>query len=1526
MKPFALRSIGLLLLTVGAFSGKLSAAPLLWTLPRLDATAQKIEYSAAVAYDAAQHKLYVGTRSRDKERRGVLIFDTDATGAPQGDARRYSDHPDALPSGQWSNVNAILLDTKHHKLWMGVGSNSNAAVAKSLVMYDLDAKGEPVGEPQAFDNGNPQHATNALALHPRLNRLYIVGWGGAAFYTMDLDANGRPAGVPQAHAVGGAGKYSIALRADGSKLYLGTYPSVLEVADLDEKGNLNGKARSYPIANGEKVYLQMAAARRGIYFRGADGNLGYFALDAAGEPTGAPHSVADRPVQMIAAGAPGRLVVAASRGFTDALTGKHVVDGVQVQEIALQADGAPGALVRQSALIERSQALALAAEPAAALVTKSLGRGFLGNRFKGLKLRVTLMDAQSGETLPPGTQTSKLGTLGKYLKFAYSPSRGYVYAAGDGVLYSVSIQDGKSTPVPLPAVSGAVALDESAGVLYVAQKDGKVAARQLDANGLPEKAGNSWQTGLKLIAALIVNPQTHQVYALGAAGAAQPTAKTPVITVSASQYVSDVAIDAARGRLYAVTSYNRNENLWVWKLNSDGSLQGAPQHFADGIPIGDKPRRGMLSALCLDAKRHQLYLGGALEQPKTGEGGIVLYALDAKGDPTGKPRFFPTLNKNSSVTALELSSDGRKLYESGWGDARVFAHRLDTVGAPLANATIWSVGSQGKAQLTCSPDGSALLMGTYPSLLEVVRLRPDGSAVGGLNATLTVEKQTEKMGVLVLGASSEWVNLDKALQNASGTALGRITLSGAPLTKAVLKIETALPDKPLRTFTTEIAGNVAAFSLPRYGEVPETLAAQVQSSAERYRHYLAMAQKYAIPPAERPRQFIVANGLIGLDSSEQALNAGLEALQLLGHNTVQIWGWPGIAPEQIHQDAKAHGFDRFRHAIYNPPSYFDFNVEKVQPKYLDDWAATFKKSATDMGATPQELALFHMADEPGWYYPSILQQVKENPERLAVFRKYLQAKGMTPELLGQASWDGVFPIGLSVAHTLPERRLLYWTARFYPESLSNAFAAATAALRRQLNPNLLTTTNLNNWPGRYFIASPGKKIGNNRDTGPDAAMGMPDWFDLGRKKAVSCIWTEDWFPDPRVQYWPVFADLLRCAAREGGIEFGAYVVGQTTGSMENGGLYKIMALAGHGAKAIDPYTFGPHPAFGDGWSEGEHTYQSLARGLRMLGRSERLIQPGRPRTGTVAILFPQASQVWSPAGGMSYELAELYGLHAALTHENYPVDFVDDYGVEDGELQKYKYSVLYVTAPNLSRQAQQAILEWTHAGGTLVLMPGAAAADEYNEPTDLLWSAAGAKRAAVPRANAPRPAELGDAAPTIITVNDTRLEVKTVTTLYQVAPLTPAGGAALATFADGQAALVAATLGQGRVLSFGYWPGVSYWNSPDRASFTQLPTGWSQPQRALITSAELFAKTPKHVDISVDEVEGALLESEKGVAVTLLNWSGQPQRKITVTIRNAGKVAKIESVEQGVLRSWPVPGGIEVELPLKDVDVLLLSR
>ncbi|NQU10937.1 hypothetical protein HQ590_09115 [bacterium] len=336
-------------------------------------------------------------------------------------------------------------------------------------------------------------------------------------------------------------------------------------------------------------------------------------------------------------------------------------------------------------------------------------------------------------------------------------------------------------------------------------------------------------------------------------------------------------------------------------------------------------------------------------------------------------------------------------------------------------------------------------------------------------------------------------------------------------------------------------------------------------------------------------------------------------------------------------------------------------------------------------------------------------------------------------------------------------------------------------------------------------------------------------------------------------------------------------------------------------------------------------YRSLADGTRMLGRAERLLFPGRPRNGTVAILFTQASQVWDPDASAYSYFMDLYGLHAALVHEQYPVDFIDDYGVEAGDLQKYPYQVLYVCGPNLSVKAQRAVAEWVSAGGTLVLLPGAAMADEYNEPTTEFVRSIGLTRDPVPRAVAVLPHQLAESEPVPVAISDDRIGPGTVAAHGQVVAIKRAGIRAFAKLADGSPVVAEFPHGEGRVFLYGYWPGQAYWLSPDRSRYDRLPQDWSAAARRLATAPARLTEARRFVRVDLPGVEACLLESDQGLAIVLLNWTGQPASKIWVTIPEAGRFSKIESLEQGTLKPSSTADDLELGLPLDTVDVLLLT-
>jgi hypothetical protein len=1561
----------MLLAAFGASDVARAAEPGGWTLPLVGVGETATENVASVVANREQRKLYVGVLSLDAGRSGLWVFDLGEDGQPTGKARKYADHPDELPAGHHSTPVCLLHDARNRKLFLGV-QGSHPTHARSLVMWSLDERGEPVGKPEAFDHGNPNKSCDAMTIHPTNGRLIAVGWGGEGVFVLDRDDAGRPIGKPTFHRTGGYGGSAVALRADGTKLYRGTYPSVIEVCDLDARGDVVGAARLKEIPNGPKEYARFVATDRAIYFRGPDKRLAWFTLDKTGEIVGEMQSADIANLQAVAAAEKSdRLLIAVAARFTDAITGKEIVHGVEVREVALNADGTPGEVVRKTPPFVRAEAVSLSGGNGAALAAKSLGRGFLGNRIAGLKARVTLLSLEPDGAPLPALTAIKFGEQQRYLRFAVSAKFGRVYAAADD---SIVVADAASAFAPRnhapfaerkATLSGAVAVDDRRGMLFAALANGSIVARKLNERGEPVGDGAELKTSLSAIGALAVHPETGLVYAFGLPGGLK-VETAGVVAIPAGGHVSDAVLDAERGRLYVVGAYRGRENTSVWKLDKRGQLVASePTWLADGIPVEKPEIRGMLSAVRLDASRRKLYVAGAQENPTTQLGYLIVRDLDERGDVVGEPRLLPSANPRVSCWAIELSSDGKWLFESGWGENSMFVRSLDERGEPSRESTKWLVGNHGKQQLSLlKRDGKDLLLaGTFPSELEVIPLRTPGEAEAGAQVEVAVETLHRKLGMMSAGQTSEWIDLDAALKDGIGAAVVRCTLGGTNVKRATLRWEVArqVGDKlePVRSAELSLVGNVGALVVPKYGlDDAGPLASRVTTSAEEFARYREFAQKYAVSPTERPERLLVANGLIGLDSSDEALEAGMATLELLGHNAAQIWNWPGVAPETIRAAAERHGIRRFREAIYNPPSYFHYNVDLVAPESLDKWAAGFRDAAAKMGAKPSELELMHIGDEPGWYFPSETNDVRNDPRRLAVFREYLKSKGLTPADVGATKWDEVFPGSLSTAKTLPQRRLFFWTTRFYAESLSLSFAAATEALQRQVNPRLLTTMNLNNWPGRFYIPSPGVKLANNSDAGPDAGMGMPDWFDLGRKRAVTCLWTEDWFGDSDAQLWSLYGDLLRCATREGSrtdfqsvpnnaksagkkaadwksavrIEYGGYPVGQSTGAMPDGATLKIAALIGHGATVIDPYTFGPNLAFGDGWSEKEVTYRNLGSALRLIGKAERLTlraEPsafGRPRDGSVAIVFPQASQVWDANSNSNCYQQELYGLHAALIHENFPVDFVDDFSLEAGDLKRRKYAAIYVTAPNLSVKAQQALRAWTTAGGTLVLLPGACAADEYNEPTTELRALIGATQDTVPRVAPPHYSQAFrvDRAPVTWKVG---LEDQPGGfAISQTVPLTPTTAKPLATFANNDVAATEIKLGNGRAIAFGFWPGVSYWLSPDRTDPTRLPTDWSDAARQIATFPARQANAAQHVVVGKPGVEACLLESETGLTITLLNWTGRPIPKLAVTIPNAGQFRSLQGAEAGMLTPSRNQQSLSIELPLNSAEIVVLGR
>jgi hypothetical protein len=329
----------------------------------------------------------------------------------------------------------------------------------------------------------------------------------------------------------------------------------------------------------------------------------------------------------------------------------------------------------------------------------------------------------------------------------------------------------------------------------------------------------------------------------------------------------------------------------------------------------------------------------------------------------------------------------------------------------------------------------------------------------------------------------------------------------------------------------------------------------------------------------------------------------------------------------------------------------------------------------------------------------------------------------------------------------------------------------------------------------------------------------------------------------------------------------------------------------------------------------------------MVGAAEELVYPGKRPRPQVAILSPRkempVAQGVSDAtntnlnGATLDYMAEVFDLYLALQHANVPVDFVEEEDLSAKGLESYK--VLYVTEPNVPEENQRGLVEWVSGGGTLVTVSGAAARDRYDEPCNVLAEFTGLREQPRDRLPVPDLAALQEAAKGKGEFG----EFVAVGVRGTFAGPPPADSQVSATFADGSPAVVSRAAGKGRVIHFAWLPGLSYAKS-SAGTKDHLPVGFSESIRRLITSPVERSGATGPVRASVEMVETPVLLSDKGAAVTLLNWTGDPVAKLDLDVQSPFDVRSIESVKHGALPVNKVPGGVRISLPLGAADIVLI--
>jgi len=735
-------------------------------------------------------------------------------------------------------------------------------------------------------------------------------------------------------------------------------------------------------------------------------------------------------------------------------------------------------------------------------------------------------------------------------------------------------------------------------------------------------------------------------------------------------------------------------------------------------------------------------------------------------------------------------------------------------------------------------------------------------------------------------------------------------------------------------------------------------------------------------------------------------------------------------------------------AVYlpQPPALFDIPLmQPIAPNdkttVLQRWVQQLVDRAKNEFGGVANVTAIAMHDEPTWYYPQMVNEVIAAngstvngvtlPDWLGAFQSYLMKTGSEQGLtatdfdpnIGPNDWNRLMPIGASNALTanapIETKRLFYWTMRYFEDSNAQGVNLARKALLEEF-PNLRNV--YLDWGGENWLSLWYDNLNSTPPATPnDNAVGSNDWLESGRMNSSS-PWTETGYnqPDQQAEQISTVSDILRSASMlttpDSGVlgapepwqDFGMNLDGTKFGGFPSGASYKILSLLGHGAKAVNLPSFGPAPLTTlDSWSELNdvsnptnltNVYGPIAQALRLVARAEPVLYPGRPDRGKVAVLLPSSSNLWEAdsATPLYESTQELFGLDYALVHAGYTVDFVDDTDLANGALADRGYTTLYLTGPNVSTAAQQQVKDWVARGGTLVVTPGAATADEYNTPTNILDSVLGLQ----PRQ--PIRGRLNDLAGTdaVTLVGDSTAAVFGTGTMnlygqgYALSPL-PSGGATVegtlnpirqsgnttqdsnlvtglttshlnigvpvsgpgipdnTTIAsivnDSEITLSAnATAsgtsiltfvargitvnysGKGTAIAYGFFPGIQYWMSASESLGTytdlpRLPQRWGQVQRQMANAPAVLANTPKPVTVSQEVVEADLLHSDKGIAITVLNWTDQPISNLKVTVPNVGAFTTVCTANGVPVQTQLVGDTMQITLPLDQVDVLLLQ-
>lgn len=568
-------------------------------------------------------------------------------------------------------------------------------------------------------------------------------------------------------------------------------------------------------------------------------------------------------------------------------------------------------------------------------------------------------------------------------------------------------------------------------------------------------------------------------------------------------------------------------------------------------------------------------------------------------------------------------------------------------------------------------------------------------------------------------------------------------------------------------------------------------------------------------------------------------------------------------------------------------------------------------SKVSAGNVQNKLSYFKLLEEPGGpSFDDIISKDVCNDD----FDDYLQDKDLSPSDLGKSSWSEVVPS----KDKQNEPKLYYQTALFRNQKMVDFTKVGNDIVQDSL-------------PGA-------KTIGNFSDLvayNGNPMSGGIDMFEMHKQGALTYGWTEDWINSGLTrQVGGYEADFLRAAA---GGQFGMYNI--VSGRKPKDVAAKSVNMIGHGATTLDFSTYGPIYTYSLGISNSYDLFPAISSLNYAVGSFEDYIIGSSVPKSKIALLYTPTTDIWrmqtGTTGGLWEEAVNIFGkermhLYLILRHLGYSVDIITEDDVTSGKLAGYQMLVL--EGSHLKQETASQLTSWVQGGGWLYLGAGSGMYDEDNQSLGL-DSQLGIERNNFNYVNIPVAYDNSLVYQNNLdTVSFGGNNLESICATQKVSS-TPSGAEIKATFSDGSPAFLNWPLGGGKVIFSGFFPGLAYAKSGAQSKATAdaaggrstyNPPSYSGKYRDLLQgvlqnlSYKPLAETDNYL------VEANILESDKGLLVTLSNWGEGDVDNLHVKIRTANRYKQPSSAVKDIESFQQEGSEINMTLDVDDFEMIKL--